>query len=234
MTRIAVCDDEEKIRRDIATKAGKAISFAEISLFENGQVLVDSFKKASFDIVLLDIDMPEINGLDVAGLIQNAVPKPLIIFVTSHDELVYDSLRFHPFGFVRKTHLEEELDRVFADAVAEMNSREKSISVHTARGDVRLRLKDVLYFEADGNYIKVFVKDESDEATYRFRDTMQALEATLVSDGFVRVHKGFLVNSEAVKIFNSDKCILTNDMEVPVGRSFCDEARREFMRSTIK
>jgi DNA-binding LytR/AlgR family response regulator len=234
MIQIAVCDDEKKIRNDIAAKAGKVIPSAKISLFENGQALIDSFKKASFDIVLLDIDMPKISGLDVAGLIQNAVPKPLVVFVTSHDELVYDSLRFHPFGFVRKTHLDEELDRVLADAMAEMNSREKSISVHTALGDVRLRLADVLYFEADGNYIKVFVKYESDEAEYRFRDTMQALEATLQSDGFVRVHKGFLVNGEAVKIFNSDKCILTNDMEVPMGRSFYEEARRMFMRSMIK
>ena len=167
-----------------------------------------------------------------AGRAYNSLP--LIIFVTSHDELVYDSLRFHPFGFVRKTHLDVELDRVLADAVTEMNSREKSISVHTAQGDVRLKLTDVLYFEADGNYIKVFVKNESDEAEYRFRDTMQALESALQYDGFVRVHKGFLVNSEAVKIFNSDKCILTNDMEVPMGRSFYEDARRKFMRSMIK
>ena len=227
--RIAVCDDENKIRQDIAAKVGASIPESEVSLFSGGQELIREFESSSFDIVLLDIDMPEISGLDVAGMIQTAVPKPLIIFVTSHDELVYDSLRFHPFGFVRKTHLDEELDMVLKDAVEDINSREKSISVHTAQGDVRLKLKDILYFESDGNYIKVMTTDEE----LRFRDTMQTLEATLQYDGFIRVHKGFLVNAEAVKIFNSEKCTLINDMEVPMGRAYQEEARRKLMRSMI-
>ena len=228
--KIAVCDDERKIREDIASKVRDSIKEAEVSLFAGGGEVVQGFKNDSFDIVLLDIDMPEISGLDVAGMIQSAVPKPLIIFVTSHDELVYDSLRFHPFGFVRKTHLEEELNIVLKDAVEEINSREKSISVHTAQGDVRLKLKDVLYFESDGNYVKVVTGDEE----LRFRDTLQTLETTLQYDGFVRVHKGFLVNAEAVKLFNTEKCTLTNDMEVPIGRAFQEEARRKLMRSMIR
>ena len=227
--RIAVCDDDKKIREDIAGKVSTCIPEAEVELFAGGGELVQELQNASFHIVLLDIDMPEISGLDVAEMIQNTVPKPLIVFVTSHDELVYDSLRFHPFGFVRKTHLDEELDLVLKDAVADINAREKSISVHIAQGDVRLKLKDILYFESDGNYIKVITGDQE----YRFRDTMQTLESTLQYDGFIRVHKGFLVNAEAVKIFNSEKCTLVNDMEIPMGRAYQEEARRKLMRSMI-
>lgn len=230
MLHIAICDDENKIREDITGTVRNYFEGVRITQFGNGHNLLESFNRQSFDMVLLDIDMPEISGLDIAGMIKNAVPKPLIVFVTSHDELVYDSLRFHPFGFVRKSHLDLELKRVLSDGEAEIESREKNISLHTAEGDVRISLRNILYFESDGNYIKAVTETEE----YRFRETMQSLVETLRYDGFVRVHKGFLVNAEAVKVFNSEKCTLTNGVEIPMGRAFVEEARRYFMRSMVK
>ena len=69
---------------------------------------------------------------------------------------------------------------------------------------------------------------------YRFRETMQALENSLSGDGFVRVHKGFLVNQEAVKIINSDKLILIDDTEIPMGRSYQEDAKRKLMRGMLR
>ena len=156
--------------------------------------------------------------------------RPLIIFVTSHDELVYDSLQLHPFGFVRKSHMDDELAKVVEDAVSEIAQRDRCFIFHAAGGDVRLKLKNILYFEADGNYIKVMTTQEE----YRFRETMQALVNSLSGDGFVRVHKGFLVNQEAVKIINSDKLILIDDTEIPMGRSYQEDAKRKLMRGMLR
>ena len=155
--------------------------------------------------------------------------KPLIIFVTSHDELVYDSLMLHPFGFVRKAFVDKELKKVLEDAADEISSRDKHFLFHTSAGDIRLKLDDILYFEASGNYISVYTALQE----YKFRETLQALENSLGSDGFVRVHKGFLVNSENVKIIRSDSVVLVNDICIPFGRSFCDSARKRLMRSMI-
>ena len=161
---------------------------------------------------------------------QAADRKPLIIFVTSHDELVYDSLQLHPFGFVRKSYLDKELKKVLEDAVEEVSSRDKHFFFHTASGDIKLQLDDILYFESEGNYIKI--KTGSDE--FRFRETMQALEMSLKSDGFIRVHKGFLVNQEAVKIINSDKLVLNDNTEIPFGRSYQENARKMLMRGMLR
>jgi DNA-binding LytR/AlgR family response regulator len=174
--------------------------------------------------------MPEISVFSVAESIQKMAVKPLIIFVTSHDELVYDSLMLHPFGFVRKSHVDAELKKVLKDAEEEVASREKHFFFHTASGDVKLKLEDILYFESEGNYIKVITAEEE----YRFRETMQTLEMSLSSDGFVRIHKGFLLNQGSVKMIKTDAVILYNDVQLPFGRSYLESARKKLMRGMIR
>ena len=230
MFRIAICDDENRILEDLSRMVLELIPDADISAFGEGRALIDGADKAGYDVVLLDIDMPDLNGLEVAAFFQADDRKPLIIFVTSHDELVYDSLQLHPFGFVRKSYLDKELKKVLEDAVEEVSSRDKHFFFHTASGDIKLQMDDILYFEAEGNYIKI--KTGSDE--FRFRETMQALEISLKSDGFIRVHKGFLVNQEAVKIINSDKLILNDNTEIPFGRSYQENARKMLMRGMLR
>lgn len=230
MIRIAICDDENRILEDLSRMVLELIPDADVSAFGEGRALIDSADKAGYDVVLLDIDMPDLNGLEVALSFQAADRKPLIIFVTSHDELVYDSLQLHPFGFVRKSYLDKELKKVLEDAVEEVSSRDKYFFFHTASGDIKLQLDDILYFESEGNYIKI--KTGSDE--FRFRETMQALEMSLKSDGFIRVHKGFLVNQEAVKIINSDKLVLNDNTEIPFGRSYQENARKMLMRGMLR
>ena len=230
MFRIAICDDENRILEDLSRMVLELIPDADVSAFGEGRALIESAGKAGYDVVLLDIDMPDLNGLEVAAFFQVADRKPLIIFVTSHDELVYDSLQLHPFGFVRKSYLDKELKKVLEDAVEEVSSRDKHFFFHTASGDIKLQMDDILYFEAEGNYIKI--KTGSDE--FRFRETMQALEMSLKSDGFIRVHKGFLVNQEAVKIINSDKLVLNDNTEIPFGRSYQENARKMLMRGMLR
>lgn len=230
MIRIAICDDENRILEDLSRMVLELIPDADVSAFGEGRALIDSADKAGYDVVLLDIDMPDLNGLEVALSFQAADRKPLIIFVTSHDELVYDSLQLHPFGFVRKSYLDKELKKVLEDAVEEVSSRDKHFFFHTASGDIKLQLDDILYFESEGNYTKI--KTGSDE--FRFRETMQALEMSLKSDGFIRVHKGFLVNQEAVKIINSDKLVLNDNTEIPFGRSYQENARKMLMRGMLR
>lgn len=230
MIRIAICDDEERIVEELSKRVKEQFSEAEVVCFSEGEMLLEMMREVLFDIVLLDIDMPGISGLDAAEVMQTMERRPLIIFVTSHDELVYDSLQLHPFGFVRKSHMDDELAKVVEDAVSEIAQRDRRFIFHAAAGDVRLKLKNILYFEADGNYIKVMTTQEE----YRFRETMQALVNSLSGDGFVRVHKGFLVNQEAVKIINSDKLILIDDTEIPMGRSYQEDAKRKLMRGMLR
>lgn len=228
--KIFICDDEPKILSDISAKAGTALPEADILGFSDGNALLGAFSENSCDILLLDIDMPEISGLDIAARLTALADKPLLVFVTSHDELVYDSLQYHPFGFVRKGYMDKELPRILSDCMTELKSREKHFCFHTANADVKLRLDEILYFESEGNYLKLFSKG----GEYRFRDTLSAVENTLSDSGFVRIHKGFLVNQAAVKMLTSDEAELINGTKIPIGRSYSETAKKQLMRYMLK
>lgn len=230
MIRIMICDDEPKMLSDIAEAAALIVNDSEISAYCDGKALLSALWCEKCDILLLDIDMPDISGLDIAQSLSKTDERPLLIFVTSHDELVYDSLHFHPFGFVRKSYLEKELRAMLEDAMKELFSRDKHFCFRSANGNIKLRLDEILYFESDGNYIKLFATKEE----YRFRDTVTSLENALSGYGFVRIHKGFLVNQLVVKGINAGECVLSDNTRLPIGRSYSENARKLLMRYMLR
>lgn len=227
---IFICDDEPQILEDIKANVRQIFKEAVIHTFTDGNELLGSLQKKNCDILLLDIDMPGTGGLDVAGSLASREPKPLLVFVTSHDELVYDSLQFHPFGFVRKNFLHEELVQVLKDCKSEIDNRDKKdegiFRFRMANAQVQLYYKEILYFESDGNYLKIFTNDRE----YRFRNTLTAVENALEGDGFIRIHKGFLVNQAAIRILTAEEAELINGSRIPIGRSYVESVRKSFMR----
>ena len=234
MYQVFLCDDEPKFLSDLAEKVRQVLPDSEITTYSDGVRLLEALSDAGCDILLLDIDMPGLNGLDIAGQLshptQQVDQKPLLIFVTSHDELVYDSLQFHPFGFVRKGHVDSELPRVLQDSVHELSGHERHFCFHAANADVKLPLDEILYFESEGNYIRLY----ADTGEYRFRDTLSAIENALSDSGFVRIHKGFLVNQAAVRRLTSEEADLRNGVKLAIGRTYSEAARRRLMRYMMK
>ncbi len=223
---IFICDDEPKMLSDIAGKVAALLPEDELRLFSSGGELLSCLEKSVCDILLLDIDMPEITGLQVARELSALKKKPLLVFVTSHDELVYDSFQYHPFAFLRKNRFDAEIDKVLQDCVRELEEKEQHFCFRSDGNDVRLLLADILYFEAEGNYLKVVTA----KATYRFRSTLTAVEHTLQNRGFLRIHKGFFINQAAVKLLNAEEATLQNDITLPIGKSYSKTVREQLLR----
>lgn len=224
--KIYLCDDEQKMREEIADRVSTWLPEAEVSTFAGGRELLQQLKENACDILLLDIDMPELSGMEVAKHLAELPKKPLLVFVTGHDELVYESFQYHPFGFVRKQFLDEELGRVLKDCEAEIEQGKRHFNFRMDGKEVCLLLSELLYFESEGNYLKVYTEGEE----YRFRSTITAVEGTLKKDGFIRLHKGFLVNQSAIRLFGTEVAELTDGTSLPVGKTYAEEAKQQFMR----
>ena len=96
--RIYLCDDEIKILNDFKEKVSRYNPDSEVCTFSSGKELLEKMESKPCDILLLDIDMPEMDGMEVAKSLSKTEAKPLLVFVTGHDELVYESFQFHPFA----------------------------------------------------------------------------------------------------------------------------------------
>lgn len=223
---IHICDDEQKIVDDLADLVQNYCPDCHIEKFYSGSELVKSISKEACDILLLDIDMPDMSGMEVAKGLAELKKKPLLIFVTSHDELVYESFQYHPYGFVRKRFYNEELPKLLRDCQSELVKGQEHFSFRAEGKDVRLLISEIMYFEAEANYLRIYTK----ECEYRFRSTLTAVDNSLKSAGFIRIHKGFLVNQEAVKTINSEEATLSDGTRLPMGKTYVEEARRELMR----
>lgn len=224
--RIHICDDERRMLQMIAKKVSECLPESDVRTFSSGAALLACLQTNACDILLLDIDMPDITGMEIAGQLSLLEKRPLLVFVTSHDELVYDSFCYHPFAFLRKSSFDREIKAALDDCMRELQHRERHFCFRWEGKRVCLLLSEIFYFEAEGNYLMVFSK----MGQYRFRSTITSVENTLAGCGFIRIHKGFLINQAAVRLLGAKEVELLDGTMLPVGKSYAKTAEEQFLR----
>ena len=230
MMQIAVCDDEKRVLNEISSKVQNA--FADINcpteMFKtnNPFELLEHLKSNAVDVLFLDIDMPSLSGMDIAQFLMDNEIKTLLIFVTSHDALVYQSFKYHPFGFIRKSHFDEEIRTVVKEIVVELQKKSEYFTFKTNEGFFKILFSDILYFESESNYIHLHCIDKQ----YRFRSTITSLEQEIASKGFIRTHKGFLVNQQHIFAIKGGDIELSDRKLLPIGRTNRDSIKKTILR----
>lgn len=225
MINIVLCDDEKLILQQLCAYTEGVLAETKldycISVFEKPLELMNVLKSQTVDILLLDIDLPQINGMEIASELKQLKHQPLLIFVTCHESLVYESFQYQPFDFIRKSCYEKDLKLSLLRAIKQLVNQKKDYVLEQAEGIIRLQLSEILYFESCANYLKIV----TEQNIYQQRKALQNVEAELKDFGFVRIHRGYLLNQRAVHVLKNDRVILINKEELPIGRHFSVTAR---------
>lgn len=232
MYRIAICDDEEKILQDIQKKVENCFSVqgieADFYCTNDAEKMLEHIKNETVDVLFLDIDMPRISGMEIALYIKENKPELLFVFVTSQEALVYQSFAYRPFGFVRKTHLDAELEELTARIKQELREKRLELTITKGQELIRIARQEIVYIEAEGNYLNICTKRE----IIKVRDTMVNMENELKKSGFVRCHKGYLVNVHLIEKMKGSQLELKGETEnyfVPIGRSFEKDVKKKIL-----
>ncbi len=231
--RIAICDDDavftDKLQRLVEQGLKERGDEPEITVYHGGAAFLA--KQPVCDAVFLDIDMPEISGFELAG----QVGETPILFVSRHDELVYSSLRFRPFRFIRKSRLEEELPESL-DALNRTylkRNEGKKLSFQAKTGEVFLDTAEIEYIEIYGHWLQVHVSGGKDIMCY---GSLSDFEQRLSSFGFVRTHKSYLVNCKYIYAIEKGQVVMDDGTGILLSRYKTEEVRktfREYMRSEV-
>ncbi len=228
--KVALCDDDLKILDDLSPKITAAFENIKcgIDLYktDNPLELINHLNSMPVDVLFLDIDMPKITGMDIAQNLLNSNIQTLLVFVTSHDALVYKSFKYHPFGFIRKAYFEQEISSIVSSAVDEIKKNNDTFSFKTNDGFYIIKLTDILYFESESNYINVHTAGQ----IHKFRGTLSSIEKELLPKGFIRTHKGFLVNQKHIYSIKSDDIVLSDREVLPIGRTNKENVKSLIMR----
>ena len=231
-----LCDDNQTFVEDIANRIKMILSKDrdfEIIKFTNGQSLISQWSKQFADVVFLDIDMPGISGFEAAEKLQSSKKNALIIFVTSHEDMVYQSWKYQPFWFVRKSHM-EDLNVVFPRLLAKVDAEyEKENNYFNLQGEncvVELDINSLMYIESYKHNIIICSKNEKKQVRCKISDA----EKQLFPLSIIRVQNGVLVNFRFISKITSREVILTNGYSINLSRdriSFVKDEFQRFLRS---
>lgn len=235
---LILCDDDnvflDKLEtriRGLCQKHGIAV---EMERYDSSKKMLEGLKDLdTVPVFLIDIDMPEVNGFEVASFLKKWNRECCIGFVSNKDELVFQAFAYHPFFFIRKTHLDEELEPQLLELQKKMGVKVPKIELQTGRQTVEVALDTIWFVESEKNYLLFYrEKDERGDAV-RARMKIAEAEKELEPHGFVRTHKGYLVNMNYVYRLRENEILLLNGKHVPVSRSYLNQIRMKIMGAVM-
>ena len=227
--RIAICDDNEdeqiKYKQLIEKILEKNSIDTEIISYVNGeQLLFDFEKRKEFpEILLLDINMPGINGIDTAKKIRKTGYYGEIIFLTvskNHMLLAFDVQAFH--YIIKNVTSKSKIEEIIMRAIENVKETETEYIMFSGIGEYRnVPIASIKYFEI----IKKIIHVNYDKEDFEFISTMNKIEAMFIEYGFIRIHRMYIVSLNYIKSRSYEKLKLFDGTELPIGRRYDTELR---------
>jgi DNA-binding LytR/AlgR family response regulator len=213
-----IIDDDEMIRIDLEKKIAAKPMLNLVGTFSSALEAVETITNQKIDLIFLDIMMPEMTGIQfLKGLSAN---HPQIIFITSEKQFAAEAYEHEVTDYLLKPVSEERFLKAVFRAAENFNASvfsgnsKKFIFVRVNGNLVKIELSEILYIEALADYIMIYAP----YSRYTVHLTMKAIEDSLSSNSFVRVHNSFIVNLDKISKVE-DNMVLIDTKLIPVSRS---------------
>lgn len=233
MIRIGICDDlveqlqiQEGMVRNIVCRLGLN---AEIKCFQSGEDLLwEIEQKGNMDIMLLDIEMGGINGVETARRIRKKDNRVILFFISCYDQYCKEIINVQPFRFIDKPVSETELESAFEEAFKVMFQKEEIFEYTYKKVPYKIWINKIRYFQSDKRQVNLF----STEGVSSFYKKLDEVEAQLeqMNIKFLRISKSYLVNMNYVKEFRYEKIVMDDGKEFKIGPRYKDKIRKSYIQ----
>lgn len=198
----------------------KVFSTAE-SLLEKMKQLQKDSEKAP-DLILLDIELPQMDGITLGKKIKQMYPEVFLVFATAYIEYAVKGYEANAFRYLLKPLSEEVMRNLFQDIHAEYKKKKK-LTVKTTEGEMVVNLQDLLYISAEDKYTILYTKTQH----FVSDCSLKHYEEQLVGQGFYRIHRKYLVNMYHHKGIAAGKVVLSQDCKLPISRKRMAEYQKQ-------
>jgi DNA-binding LytR/AlgR family response regulator len=237
MYQAAIVEDEEVFLQN--TKTLLVGTFAE----RNVPVAFDFFLSGTeflpmieehfhYDMIFLDIEMPGIDGISVCKKIRQIAPDAMVVFISNKESLVFQTFEVQPFRFIRKSELDQLVGSLVDAILNELAKKDSKIIrfEEPGSGDVfSFDVRTIIYVEAQRKDCVIHTKGKDSLVRIKFMN----LEEILGGSNFIKIHRSFLVNADAVSQIKKDSVLLTTGEELPLSRGLREQVKQEFLSHSM-
>jgi len=219
-----IVDDDEIDRLTVLSFAKKFLILDILGVFESAEDALPLLEKEKIDILFLDIDMPELSGIEFR---KQALEVPVCVFITAHPEHAVESFQIETLDFIVKplkldrfsqtmNRIEEFMEIKLKASLFEASIGGDTIYIKEGHEQTKVKLHEILYLEA--------LKDYTLVVTDRKRHCVLSSIGNLLKEdhfqSFIRIHRSYAVQKQFIQKMNSTEIILNNNISIPVGRSY--------------
>jgi len=200
--RVVLVDDEPLAIERLETLCGRIADVEVVGKADHGEAALEVIAQTSPDLVLLDLTMPGLDGIEVAKRLARQPQPPAIFFVTAHESFAVEAFDLDAVDYVLKPVAAERLERAIARALAKRGEVSdvsdgrwlQELWVPHRSELVRVSVSDVRRIDAERDYVRLYVGDK----TYLLLQTIAGLEEKLDPDAFIRIHRSTILRKSHI------------------------------------
>ena len=232
----AICDDDQQFTLLLKKYILDYFRLSDIEIildiFSDSRGFLEKLRSPdlNYDLMFLDIDMPGLNGLDLASEIKHIDRKqPYFIFVSGMESMVFKTFRVNPFWFVRKRLWKKELPLALSSLKKELRTNEEHLlSIEVGTSIYKIDTSSLIYIECTDKTLHFHYEHPEKDRDIRYK--LSDLEKLLTDCGFIRIHKGFLVNYRFIFNIERSGIQLDNGITLPVSKYRLQEIKELYGR----
>lgn len=227
--RIAICDDLTECRRSVGCYAGEYLKLHHI------EYCIDEFKTGAdlltsdeiYDILFLDIELGDLNGIAIAKEIQKKHKNTVILVVTAYHQYLDDAMDIQVTRYIDKPATQDRIFAALDKALSVIN--ESVITLHIKDSHIaRLKASDIIYAEAKLKGVFIY----TNETAYQVKETMKQIRSMLTASCFAVPHNSYIVNLNNIRDFQRNEITLAqpySDIRISVATRKQAEFKRRFL-----
>ncbi len=229
---IAIVDDNIETRKLMAQHLKQVFKSSSVSVFISSFDSASSYLAAlvdhTFNITFLDIEMPNMDGIQLAKQLNAREINTTVIYVSNREDRVFESLETHPFGFVRKSHFKADIEKVIHHYLESLKKETTSFFIiQNGKEQITTKIDDIIYVETVKRKLCFHIRNMDDMIMTAL--ALQSIEEDFQKKGFLSCYKGILVNYRYIKVINDNTIILKDGTNLPLSRRKVNEVKSKYL-----
>ena len=234
--RCIAIDDEPLALEQISSYIEKTPFLACVALCQSAYEAMDYLTNNEIDLMFVDINMPDINGMD---FVKSLVNKPQVIFTTAYSEYAIEGFEVDAIdyilkpisynGFLKAANKAKTWFELNERPAETLETTQDSLFVKSEYKLVRILLSEIKYIESANEYIQIHLINEEPVSTLI---RLKVIEEQLPKDKFMRVHRSFIVNLDRVKVIDRNRIVFDQKTYIPIGDQY-KESFQAFIEKTF-